>query len=117
MSITLPANGTATIVISGSIPGGRNEVVLIEANATSGAGSPRQFKFSAPASPSPVGYALNFCVGPASNPCAGPAAHIVVNVPAGQERTETINTDLFKTNVLIVSQGTAVPVAFAVQID
>lgn len=117
-SVTLPTDGTVTITITGTIPPRKppKPIVLIQADPMSGPGGPRTFKFSAPLSPSPVHYALTFCVGPAANPCGLPTSQ-TVNVPAGQQKVEVINTDLFKNNVLVVGQGTKVPVAFAVTIE
>jgi len=107
-----------SITLTGTIPPGGTPVVILEANPEIGPGCPLKFKFSAPLPDSkvPVPYALNFCIGPAVNPC-GESVSFVVVVPGGQERLAVVDPGIFKNNVLVVGQGTAVPIPFAVTVE
>ena len=53
---------------------------------------------------------------PASNPC-GEASDYVVNVPGGQERLAVVEAGVFRKSVLVVTQGTADDLPFAVTIE
>lgn len=75
-----------------------------------------RFKFSAPPKNAGVPYALDFCIGPAANPCGLPSSH-VINVPEGQERFADFDSALFRTNILVVGQGTRVAVPFSVEVE
>ncbi|HEY1452427.1 MAG TPA: hypothetical protein VGF57_03100 [Roseiarcus sp.] len=103
-----------SITLNGTIPGSSSEgVVIIEANGESGPGGILKFKFSAPQAGA---YTMAFCIGPASNPC-GEASDYVVSVPAGQERLAVVEAGVFKKSVLVVTQGTADALPFAVTIE
>jgi len=105
-----------SITLNGIVPAG-STVVILEANGEGGPGGILKFKFSAPA-PHAGGYELSFCIGPASNPCGHPApTSYVVSVPAAQERLAVIEAGIFRNNVLVVSQGTASDLPFAVTIE
>ena len=84
--------------------------MIIEANGESGI---VKFKFSAPQAGA---YTFNFCIGPASNPC-GEDSDYVVNVPGGQERLAVVEAGVFKKSVLVVTQGTAEALPFAVTVE
>jgi hypothetical protein len=104
-----------SITLNGTIPGTTpaTPVVIIQANGELGTSGPLKFKFSAPE----VGaYALNFCIGPASNPC-GLSTSYVVTVPGGQERLAVVESNVFRTNVLVVTQGTSTNLPFSVTIE
>jgi hypothetical protein len=109
-----------SITLTGTIPATTppTPVVILEANPNAGTGCPLKFKFSAPlpATPPPVAYALSFCIGPAANPCGLPTSFVVV-VPGGQERLAVVDPAVFKTNILVVGQGTKVPVPFSVTFE
>lgn len=107
----LPKMALAQITLDGTVPTGRAGLVIIQQNNEPGTVGIVEFKFSAPGSGG--GYALNFCVGPTANPCGMPYSY-VVNVPAGQSRLAVVNARAFEHNVLVVTQGTSVPVPFSV---
>jgi hypothetical protein len=92
--------------------------VILEGNPGVPPGHLVKLKFSAPLpdSEAHVDYALNFCIGPAKNPCGLPTSFVVV-VPGGQERLAIVDASIFKDNVLTVSQGTSVPMPYAVTIE
>jgi hypothetical protein len=106
----------AELSISGTLPPGTATVVLIQPNKQKG-GANRviKFKFSAPA-PTPGGYALSYCIGPAQNPC-GLQTSYVVTVPASEERLAVVDSSIFVNNVLVVGQGTSSPVQYAVTME
>ncbi len=109
------------ITLTGTIPATKppTQVVILEANPhIESGGCPLKFKFSAPLpdNEAPVPYALDFCFGPAASPC-GPHTVFAVNVPGGQERLAVVDAGIFKDNVLAVSQGTKVPIPFAVTME
>ncbi|HEX3472782.1 MAG TPA: hypothetical protein VHT28_16490 [Silvibacterium sp.] len=101
-----------SITLNGTVPAG-STIVILEANGEGGPGGILKFKFSAPAAGA---YDLGFCIGPASNPCGLPTSY-VVNVPGGQERLAVIEADIFRNNILVVSQGTSTDQPFAVTIE
>lgn len=109
-----------SITLTGTIPSTTppTQVVILVANPNIGPGCPLKFKFSAPLpdNEAPVPYALDFCFGPADSPC-GPHSSFAVNVPGGQERLAVVDAGILKTNVLAVSQGTKIPIPFAVTIE
>jgi hypothetical protein len=109
---------TMSITLTGTIPVGGKPVVILEANPGIGSGCPLKFKFSAPLpdAEAPVPYTLSFCIGPAANPCGLPTDFVVV-VPGGQERLAVVDGGTFKNNVLVVGQGTSVPIPFSVTIE
>jgi hypothetical protein len=104
-----------SITLNGTIPGSSSAgVVIIEANGESGPGGGiLKFKFSAPQAGA---YTFNFCIGPASNPC-GEDSDYVVSVPGGQERLAVVEAGVFKKSVLVVTQGTAEALPFAVTVE
>ena len=102
-----------SITLNGTIPPGGGPVVILEANGENGTGGPVKFKFSAPQAGA---YELGFCIGPASNPC-GLSTSYIVNVPGGQERLALVEASIFKTNVLVVSQGTSAELPFSVTME
>lgn len=104
-----------SITLYGTIPATTppTPVVILEANGEDGPGGILKFKFSAPQAGA---YALNFCIGPAANPCGMPDSY-VVTVPAGEERLAVIEAGIFRHNVLVVTQGTATPIPFAVTME
>jgi len=106
----------AAITLSGKVPLGSAGLVILQANKMSATTDTLKFKFSAPAFNAGVPYTLNFCIGPASNPC-GLATSYVVVVPVGHEQLAVVPASIFTDNVLTVSQGTKVPVPFAVTIE
>ena len=75
-----------------------------------------RFTFSAPPKNAGVPYALNFCVGLAVNPCGQPTSH-VINVPEGQSRNTTFDSNIFNTRILVVGQGTRVAVPYSVRVN
>jgi hypothetical protein len=110
---------TMSITLTGTIPVGGKPVVILEPNPQIGSGCcPLKFKFSAPLpnAKAPVPYTLNFCIGPASNPCGLPTDFVVV-VPGGEERLAVVDASIFKNNVLVVGQGTNVPIPFSVTME
>jgi len=109
----LPAQALA-YTISGVIPPGHDPVV-INLHKPIRPGK-LTFTFIAPPKNAGVRYALDFCIGPAENPCGRPDSH-VVNVPEGEARTESFNSALFSTNVLVVGQGTREAVPYTVQVN
>jgi len=115
-AVTAPAFGFEQL--NGTIPAGTKPVVIIQANKQSGATATGvlKFKFSAPAVNAGVPYAIDFCIGPESNPCGLPSSY-VVNVPMGEDRLAVVDASVFATNILVVGQGTRVPVPFVVQIE
>jgi hypothetical protein len=100
--------------INGTIPPGRAPVVIHLHRPLQP--SLMRFKFSAPPKNAGVPYALDFCIGPAANPCGLPSSH-VINVPEGQERFADFDSALFRTNILVVGQGTRVAVPFSVEVE
>jgi len=104
------------ITLNGMVPVGKAGLVILQANKASGATCTLKFKFSAPAFNAGVKYALNFCIGPATNPCGLPSSFVVV-VPEGEERLAVVPASIFTDNVLVVGQGTKVPVPYAVTIE
>jgi len=104
----------ASVLLKGMVPAGK-EVVILKAHKQSGATDTLKFKFSAPA-PTPGGYALSFCVGPATNPC-GTTTSYVVSVPGGEERLAVIPAAALTNNVLTVGQGTTVALPFEVTME
>jgi hypothetical protein len=110
--LAVPATAFA-YTINGVIPAGRRTEIIQLLKPL-----PRvvHFKFSAPSSHPGVGYALNYCIGPASNPCGLRTSRVWV-VPEGQSRTGSVRAAAFNTNVLVVSQGTARPVPFSVEVN
>jgi len=106
----------ASISLSGMVPVGKAGLVILQANKMSATTDTLRFKFSAPAFNAGVKYALNFCIGPASNPCGLPTSYVVV-VPGGQDQLAVVPASIFIDDVLTVSQGTKVPVPFAVTIE
>ena len=103
-----------SITLNGTIPGSSGAgVVIIEANGESGPGGILKFKFSAPQAGA---YSFNFCIGPASNPC-GEDSDYVLSVPGGQERLAVVEAGVFKKSVLVVTQGTAEALPFAVTVE
>jgi hypothetical protein len=106
-----------SITLNGTIPPSEpvTPVVIIQANGESGPGGPLKFLFSAPA-PTPGGYVLSFCIGPAENPFGSPTSYIV-NVPASQGQLAVVDAGIFKNNVLVVSQGTRDTIPFSVTIE
>jgi hypothetical protein len=102
-----------SITLNGTIRSGTTPIVILEANEEHGSGGPLKFKFSAPEAGA---YALNFCIGPASNPCGLPSSCVVL-VPGGQERLAVVDASIFRKNVLVVNQGTATDLPFAVTIE
>jgi hypothetical protein len=102
-----------SITLTGTIPPAAGPVVILEANPGITLAGLLKFKFAAPEAGA---YVLGFCVGPSSNPC-GSAASYVVNVAAGQQRLALIEASAFKSNVLVVSQGTNVAIPFLVEIE
>jgi hypothetical protein len=112
---TLVAPAFAAQVIRGVIAPGRTPVELnVKLPARPG---PMTLRFAAPRpSVNPdVRYALNFCIGPRANPCGSPSAK-VINVTEGGQKAATFSSRIFATNILVVSQGTRVPVPYAVSI-
>jgi hypothetical protein len=105
----------AAISLQGTVPVGRNGLIIIQPNNQSGSHGTIKFKFSAPAA-APGGYVLAFCIGPASNPCGLPTSY-VVSVPASESRLAVVDASTFTNNVLVVVQGTNVPVPFAVDVE
>ena len=100
-----------SITLNGTIPGSSSAgVVIIEANGESGI---IKFKFSAPQAGA---YTFNFCIGPASNPC-GEDSDYVVRVPGGKERLAVVEAGVFKTSALVVTQGAAEALPFAVTVE
>jgi hypothetical protein len=118
VACALPAQALGFEQLNGTIPAGTAPVVIIQANKQSGATATGvlKFKFSAPAVNAGVPYALSFCIGPETNPCGLPSSY-VVNVPAGEDRLAVVDASVFASNVLVVGQGTRVPVPFVVQIE
>lgn len=106
----------AYITLNGMVPTGRNGMVILQANKQSGTTDTLKFKFTAPSANAGVGYALDFCIGPASNPCGLPSSY-VVSVPAGEERLAAVPASVFGNNVLVVVQGTTRPVPYSVTIE
>lgn len=106
----------AAITLSGMVPVSKAGIVILQANKMSATTDTLKFKFSAPAFNAGVAYSLDFCIGPASNPCGSPTSYLVV-VPDGQEQLAVVPASIFTGNVLTVSQGTKVPVPFAVTIE
>ncbi|HXQ14364.1 MAG TPA: hypothetical protein VN814_07060 [Caulobacteraceae bacterium] len=75
-----------------------------------------RFTFIAPRKNAGVRYALNFCVGLAANPCGQPTSR-VINVPEGQSRNTTFDSNIFNTRILVVGQGTRVAVPYSVRVN
>jgi hypothetical protein len=99
--------------INGVIPPGTTPVVInLQKPIRPGL---MKFRFYAPPKNAGVPYALDFCIGLSVNPCGLPGSH-VVNVPKGQVRSAAFPSATFATDVLVVGQGTKVPVPFSVQI-
>jgi hypothetical protein len=113
LSAALVQPAFAYITLSGTVPAGTTPVVIIQANNQTGATGTLKFKFSAPTAGK---YSFNFCIGPAANPC-GLATSYVVVVPGGQERLAVVDASIFKSNVLVVGQGTTQPLPFAVTME
>jgi hypothetical protein len=105
--------GNMSITLNGTVPPSHTPLVIIQANGENGPGGLLKFKFSAPQAGA---YSMNFCIGPESNPC-GTSSDYVVVVPAGQERLAVVDAGVFKTNVLVVGQGTADALPFSVTIE
>jgi hypothetical protein len=108
------------MTLTGTIPPGRKPVVILEGPPPEiVTGHPLKFTFSAPLPDhdAPVPYVLGFCIGPVANPCGLPTS-FVVEVPGGEERTSVVDAGIFKkTDVLVVGQGTAVPLPYAVTFE
>jgi hypothetical protein len=103
----------ASIELRGTLPPGTKPLVILKAPSQGTLTGLLKFKFSAPGSGA---YSLNFCVGPETNPC-GLSTSYVVTVPAGEERFAVIDAHMLTNNVLVVAQGTRVPVPFAVSME
>ena len=103
----------ASITLDGTVPTGRNGLVIIQQNNQSATTGIIKFKFSAPTAGS---YTMNFCIGPAANPC-GSATSYVVSVPGGQDRLAVVDASAFGSNVLTVGQGTNNPLPFSVTME
>jgi hypothetical protein len=108
------------MTLTGTIPPDGKPVVILEGPPPEIAtGHAVKFTFSAPLPhpAAPVLYELSFCIGPVANPC-GLRTSFVVKVPGGEERTSVVDTGIFKkTDVLVVGQGTAVPLPYAVTFE
>ena len=102
-----------SITLSGTVPVSATPTVIIQASGENGPGGILKFKFSAPQAGA---YDMAFCIGPAGNPC-GTAGSYVVNVPGGQERLAIIEAGVFKTSILVVSQGTSTVLPFSVTVE
>jgi hypothetical protein len=102
-----------SITLNGTIPSSSTPLVIIQPNGEKGPGGILKFKFSAPEAGA---YTMNFCIGPPSNPC-GTASDYVVTVPGGEERLAIVEAGIFRTSVLVVSQGTSVALPFSVTVE
>ncbi len=108
-----PMPAMAGQTFSGVLPPGTKEKILpvkLPARPTLW-----HFQFYAPPVNAGVNYALGFCVGPRSNPC-GLHTDITFDVLKGQTRTANLSSNLFRTRVLTVGQGTRRPVPYKVTI-
>jgi hypothetical protein len=116
VACALPAAAFANQMISGVIPPGRTPVLLHVSLPV--APTLLRFTFTAPnPTTNPhVRYDLSFCVGVRTNPCGLPTSKVVV-VPEGVTKVADFNSSIFKTNVLVVGQGTKFPIPYKVAIS
>ena len=102
-----------SITLNGTVPVSATPTVIIQSTGKSGPSGLLKFKFSAPQAGA---YEMAFCIGPVSSPC-GSSGSLATSVPGGQERLALVDAAVFRSSVLVVSQGTNTPLPFTVTIE
>ena len=117
---TVASAGPATgLTLKGMIPRvGQPVVVIANYHFATAPSDSIRFLFSAPLFNAGVNYSVSFCVGPPppANTC-GAGSVYTQDVNSGQSVLAVVPAAAFKDNVLLVGQGTGVPVPYSVTIE